>query len=60
MWNKFTWLGVGPNSNLCEHDNKTSGSLKDRELIDQVSNFQQLKIETPSSLTLAFALRSFV
>jgi hypothetical protein len=49
MWTVINWLKIGPSS---EHGNEPSGSIKEREFIDQLNNLLLLKVSASRSVSL--------
>jgi hypothetical protein len=39
MWTALIWLRISANERCCKHKNKSSGSLKCREFIDELRNY---------------------
>jgi hypothetical protein len=37
------WLSIGTSGGICEHDNEPSGSIRDAEFLDYLSNYRLLK-----------------
>jgi hypothetical protein len=39
MWTALIWLRISANEGCCKNNNKSSGSIKCREFIDELRNY---------------------
>jgi hypothetical protein len=43
VWTEFDWLSISPMESFCEQSNESSDPIKDREFLEQLSDYQFLK-----------------
>jgi hypothetical protein len=48
VWTGIYWLRAGSRMGSCEHGNELSGSINDREFLNQLSDYQLLKKDSAS------------
>jgi hypothetical protein len=46
--------GQGPMAGCCEHGNEPSGSIKGKELLDLMRNYQLIKKDSVESITVNY------